>query len=111
VRLRGAELLATTSTTEEATEIIKAYVQLYREDARYGERTSTWTERVGLTPIKQKVIEDKEERKALIARLDEYTSTLQDDPWKAFIDDSEGNTPGSGLSFKDLNIGEEVISG
>ncbi|VAV82317.1 Nitrite reductase [NAD(P)H] large subunit, partial [hydrothermal vent metagenome] len=110
VRLRGAELLCTTQTTEEATEIIKAYVQLYREEARYGERTSTWTERTGLNQIKLKILEDEEGKKALVARLDEYLATLRGDPWKILSGDQEGKPSKTGVGFESLNIEEEGVS-
>ncbi len=108
VRLRGAELLCTTDTTEEATEIIKAYVQLYREDARYGERTSQWTEKTGLNNIKEKVVEDTENRAALIERLEEAIEASGRDPWEHLISNSESQRPRHGLSFKTLTIDGEV---
>jgi nitrite reductase (NADH) large subunit len=107
IRLRGAELLCTSDTTEEATIIIKAYVQLYRTDARYGERTSTWIERVGLNTIKEKVVNDVESRAALATRLDEYTSTIGDDPWKTLASTSKANASEANLRFKSFNIEEE----
>jgi len=108
VRLRGAELLCTTETAEEATEIIKAYVQLYREDARYGERTSQWTEKTGLNNIKEKVVEDAENRAALIERLEEAIEASRRDPWKSLISNSESQRPQQGLGFKTITIEGEV---
>jgi len=108
VRLRGAELLCTTATTEEAADIIKAYVQLYREDARYGERTSTWTEKTGLNNIKEKVVEDAENRAALAERLEEAIEAVRRDPWKSLIAGSESRDTQRGPSFKALTIEGEV---
>ena len=89
VRVRVAELLCTVRDADEVMEIAKAYVQLYREDAHYGERTSVWIERVGLDRVKRAVVDDPQSRGALAARLDEYIETLGEDPWKARIREEE----------------------
>ncbi len=89
VRVRVAELLCTVRDADEVMEIAKAYVQLYREDAHYGERTSVWIERVGLDRVKRAVVDDLDSRGALAARLDEYIETLGEDPWKARIREEE----------------------
>ncbi len=89
VRVRVAELLCTVRDADEVMEIAKAYVQLYREDAHYGERTSVWIERVGLDRVKRAVVDDPQSRSALAARLDEYIETLGEDPWKARIREEE----------------------
>lgn len=81
IELKAAELLATVKTPEEVKEIVSAFVQLYREDARYGERTFKWVRRVGLKAIKEAVVEDKENRTKLISRLKEALGSVSD-PWK-----------------------------
>ena len=57
-----------------------AFIQLYREEARYLDRTVHWVARVGLDYVKQKMIDDAVNRKALYDRL---LFALQDekDPW------------------------------
>ncbi|MBI5598495.1 MAG: NAD(P)/FAD-dependent oxidoreductase, partial [Deltaproteobacteria bacterium] len=85
VKVRTADLLAAVSEKEEVMEIVKAYLQLYREDARYGERTSSWIKRVGLQGIKKAVIEDLKSRRLLAGRMDEYLSTLREDPWEGLL--------------------------
>jgi nitrite reductase (NADH) large subunit len=54
---------------------------LYREEARYLERTAPWIERVGLQHVQRKIVEDAEGRKALNARFLESQSHAQVDPW------------------------------
>ena len=46
-----------------------AFIQIYREEAHYLDRTVHWIERVGLEYVKQRVIEDNEGRKAAYERL------------------------------------------
>jgi len=56
-------------------------MQLYREDAHYMERTAPWLEGVGLSYVKEKVVEDDEGRKALAERFLYSQTFAQDDPW------------------------------
>ena len=58
-----------------------AFVQLYREEARYLERTAPWIERVGLQYVKDRIVEDAELRDALAARFWYSQTFSQDDPW------------------------------
>jgi nitrite reductase (NADH) large subunit len=46
-----------------------AFIQIYREEARYLDRTVHWLERVGLDYVKQRVVDDAEGRKAAYERL------------------------------------------
>ena len=57
-----------------------AFLQLYREEGFYLERTCHYLERVGLDHAKSKVVEDEDNRKALYSRL---LAELKDakDPW------------------------------
>jgi nitrite reductase (NADH) large subunit len=82
--LRGGDLLYKVKTDDEAMEITGAYLQYYRETANYLERTSAWVERVGLAHV-QSVLDDKNKRKELNARMDETLSVYKD-PWKEIIE-------------------------
>ncbi|WP_046178225.1 nitrite reductase large subunit NirB [Domibacillus tundrae] len=82
--LRAADLFCKVKTDEEVMEMIGAFMQYYREDAVYLERTSVWVERVGLDHIKE-VLADKATRDALNARIDEALSVTKE-PWKEVID-------------------------
>ncbi len=81
VKVRVTDLLCKVVTPEEVLEHCGAFLQLYREEARYLERTAPWVERVGLAMIKQKVVENAAERKALYARFLESQKYAQVDPW------------------------------
>ena len=61
VKVRVTDLLCKVTTPEEVLEHCGAFLQLYREEARYLERTAPWVERVGLAMIKQKVVENAAE--------------------------------------------------
>ncbi len=75
------QFLVKVKTHDEVMEYAAAFLQLYREEARYLDRTVHYIERVGLDYVKQRVVEDAANRRALYDRL---MFTLQDekDPWK-----------------------------
>ncbi len=81
-KTRGAELLCTVKTDEEAMEMTSAFLQYYREEAHYGERTATFIQRIGLEAVKHDVVEDAVNREGLIGRLKEALRFVTD-PWKA----------------------------
>jgi nitrite reductase (NADH) large subunit len=88
VDLRGGDLFCKVKTKEEIIDTISAFMQYYRENARYLERTSHFVERVGLDHMKQVVLEDEEGRKALIERMEVALSTGKD-PWKEIVENEE----------------------
>ena len=81
IHLRGTDLLCKVATEEEALEYCGAFIQLYREEARYLDRTAPWIERVGLDYVKSKIVADDDGRKALYARFLYAQKYLQKDPW------------------------------
>lgn len=81
VKVRATDLLCKVTTEEEVKEYCAAFMQLYREEARYLDRTAPWIERVGLTYVKQRIVEDAEGRKVLAERFLESQKYSQIDPW------------------------------
>ena len=81
VKVRACDLLCKVATQEEVFEYAGAFLQLYRDEGRYLERTAQWVERIGLAHVKQRVVADAEGRKALYARLLESQKYAQVDPW------------------------------
>ncbi len=81
IKVRATDLLCRVATEQEAMDHCAAFIQLYREDARYLERTAPWVERVGLDYIKARILEDDVGRNALITRFLFSQSFSQDDPW------------------------------
>ena len=81
VRVRPTELLCKVKTDQEVVEHCCAFIQLYREDAHYLERTAPWIERVGMVQIRQQLIEDGGNRKALSDRFLSSQKFAQKDPW------------------------------
>jgi nitrite reductase (NADH) large subunit len=67
---------------QQVLEYAAAFIQLYREEAHYLERTAPWVERVGLAHIKARVVEDESSRHALAERFAISQKAAQIDPWK-----------------------------
>lgn len=82
--LRKAELLVKVKTEDEVLEYTAAFLQYYRENARYLERTSHYVERVGLEHIKE-VVMDEESRKTLNERMEEALNVYQE-PWNQVLE-------------------------
>ncbi len=78
--VKETELLVTVHTEEEAMEVIAAFVQLYRERARYLHRIYKWVAKVGLDWCKSQIM-DLETRRALYDRFILSQSVYQTDPW------------------------------
>ncbi|CAI8756775.1 Nitrite reductase [NAD(P)H] [Methylococcus capsulatus] len=81
VKVRATDFLCKVQTDEEVMEYAAAYLQLYREEARYLERTAHWIERVGLPYVHSRIVDDAEGREALRARFLESQRKAQIDPW------------------------------
>ncbi|WP_284643896.1 nitrite reductase large subunit NirB [Paenibacillus silviterrae] len=80
VKVRAGDLTWKVKTEEEVEEYSAAFLQYYREHAKWNERTSEWVERVGLDSIKE-ALDTEEKRQALIERINK-TLSLTKDPWK-----------------------------
>ncbi|RQO32832.1 nitrite reductase large subunit [Herminiimonas sp. KBW02] len=89
IKTEVAEFFVKLKTHEEVLEYAGAFLQLYREEGWYLERTVHYLARVGLDHAKQKVLEDEANRKALYQRL-LFSLEGESDPWhepeKAMVD-------------------------
>ncbi len=89
IKVRVTDLLCKVESEEEVLEYCGAFIQLYREEAHYLERTAPWVERVGLSYIKERILEDEEGRKALYDRFRLSQKYAQVDPWKERAEGSQ----------------------
>ncbi len=81
IKTEVAQFLVKVPTAEEVIEYASAFLQLYREEGHYLERTVHFIARVGLDYVKQRVLSDAEGRKALNQRL-QYALSEEKDPWR-----------------------------
>lgn len=99
-RVRSADLLVSVKEADDAIRISGIFLQYYRENGRYGERTSSFVERVGLKTIREAILEDRSFKTArLEERLDLSVATLKD-PWE------EGKVPLEARQFEELGAYE-----
>ncbi|WP_137936926.1 nitrite reductase large subunit NirB [Chitinivorax sp. B] len=82
IKTEVAEFFVKVKTAEEVREYTGAFLQLYREEGFYLERTVHYLHRVGMEHIKRAVLENPEQRKALYERL-LFSLSLEQDPWLA----------------------------
>jgi nitrite reductase [NAD(P)H] large subunit len=73
--------LAKATTEQEAIDMSVAFIQLYREHARYLDRPYKWVDKVGLDWVKERVVDDLDERAALCERFEVSQSVYRKDPW------------------------------
>ncbi len=83
IKVRVTDFLCKVCSEAEVLEYCGAFMQLYREEAHYLDRTAHWIERVGLAYVKQHIVDDAAKRAELYARFLESQRNSQDDPWKA----------------------------
>lgn len=83
IKTEVAHFFVKLKTAEEVLEYAGAFLQLYREEGWYLERTCHYVNRVGLDHVKKKVLEDEAQRKALWARL-QFSLDGEPDPWFEF---------------------------
>ncbi len=81
IKVRVTDFLCKVATEEEVIEYTTAFIQLYREEAHYLDRTAPWIERVGLTYVQRRLIEDPMGRVELAARFTHSQKFSQTDPW------------------------------
>ncbi|HEU0163124.1 MAG TPA: nitrite reductase large subunit NirB [Rhizomicrobium sp.] len=91
IDVRVTDKLTQVKTEEEVLEYAAAFMQLYREEAHYLERTAPWIERVGVAYVKQRLVEDEPGRKTLQARFLRSQEIAQVDPWDERVKGAEAH--------------------
>ena len=83
IKTEVAQFLVKLKTAEEVLEYTGAFMQLYREEGWYLERTVHYIHRVGLDHVRQRVVDDADGRRALWERL-QFALDGEPDPWFEF---------------------------
>jgi nitrite reductase (NADH) large subunit len=93
--VRKGDVLAVVDGRDEAVRLTGVFMQYYRENARWLERTYDFVPRVGLDELKALLVEDRD---GIVAGLEERMQTAVDayvDPW------TEGRAPATTGQFAD----------
>ncbi len=85
IKTEVAHFFVKLKTAEEVLEYTGAFMQLYRKEGWYLERTVHFVSRVGLDYVKKRILEDAEGRKALNEEL-LFALDGEPDPWFDFQD-------------------------
>ncbi len=101
IKTEAGEFFTKVKTAEEVMEYTMAFLQLYREEGFYLERTVHYLHRVGMEHIKRAVLEDAERRKALHERL-VFSLSFDKDPWKERIERDELKQEFERIAVKEL---------
>jgi nitrite reductase (NADH) large subunit len=83
IKTEVAEFLVKVKTSQEVLEYSGAFLQLYREEGWYLERTVHYVNRVGLDYVKKRINDDAAGRKELWERL-QFALDGEPDPWHEF---------------------------
>ncbi|MGE0259779.1 MAG: nitrite reductase large subunit NirB [Alphaproteobacteria bacterium] len=81
IEVRVTDHLVRVATEAEVLEHVGAFLQLYREEARYLERTAPWVARVGIEYVRRRIVDDIAGRRELHRRFLFAQSFVQKDPW------------------------------
>jgi nitrite reductase (NADH) large subunit len=79
--IRKGDLLCTVDSQEDVLRISGRFMQYYRENAKYKERTYTFVERIGMDRIRAIVVDDSEGIAAELDRAMEESVEATYDPW------------------------------
>ena len=80
IKTEVAQFFCKVKTAAEVLEVSGAFLQLYREEGWYLERTVHYLARVGLDHVKKLVLDDAAKRRALWDRL-QFSLDGEPDPW------------------------------
>ena len=83
IKTEVAHFFTKVKTAAEVLEYTGAFMQLYRKEGWYLERTVHYVNRVGLDYVKQRILHDEANRKALWAEL-QFALDGEPDPWFEF---------------------------
>ena len=83
IKTEVAQFLVKVKTSQEVLEYAGGFLQLYRQEGWYLERTVHYIQRVGLDHVKKKIVDDAAGRLALWERL-QFSVDGEPDPWFDF---------------------------
>ncbi|MGR3321240.1 MAG: nitrite reductase large subunit NirB [Pseudooceanicola sp.] len=83
--VKETERLHDAATEEETIEWVTAFIQLYRENAKYLDRPYKWLSKVGLDWVRERLA-DSAERAALNDRFEVSQSVYRKDPWADHVE-------------------------
>ncbi|HBZ71549.1 MAG TPA: nitrite reductase large subunit [Deltaproteobacteria bacterium] len=97
MRVRKADLLARVEAPEEALRVSHLFLQYYRENAEYMERSYDFVERLGITRVKAETVDALPETQAALLERFQRSRELAAEPWS-----TESEKPATANQFSPL---------
>lgn len=107
ITVRVTDFLCKVETEKDLVEHCFAFIQFYRENAHYLERTAPWIDRIGLEAVVKKVVDDANGRALLAERFRLSQAYAQTDPW---ADRAKENLDPSSALHNEFRPLEEKVS-
>ncbi len=98
--VKETELLVQVPTEDEAIEVVMAVTQAYREGGKYLDRLYKWMAKVGLDWIKETVVDNLDNRRALVERFELSQSIYRKDPWAEHAKEAQRFAPIADLTLE-----------
>ncbi|MEM0948083.1 MAG: nitrite reductase large subunit NirB [Pseudomonadota bacterium] len=98
--VKETERLGDVATEQDAIDLTVAFIQLYRENAKYLDRPYKWVAKVGLDWVKERVVDDLVERARLIEAFELSQSIYRKDPWAERAKEREAFQPLADLTLE-----------
>ena len=99
MEVKETEALVAVKNEDEVLEWVTAFIQLYRERAKYLDRPYKWVAKVGLDWVKD-TLADAVTRADLVERFEISQSVYRTDPWAAEVAKSERYAPLANLMLE-----------
>jgi nitrite reductase (NADH) large subunit len=101
-RVRAGDLLATVRTPNEVLTLMGRFMQYYRENARYAERSYSFIERIGIERLRSIIVDDCEGEAARLDNEIAAAVAAYRDPW------DEGREPCEPTQFVETGTASET---
>ncbi len=98
--VRKGDLLCTTDREEQALALGGRFLQYYRENAKWRERTYDFLERIGIERIRAVIVDDSDGQAAVLDAALQAAIDAAYDPW------TEARTPKTTNQFASVLVGE-----
>jgi len=103
--VRKGDLLCVVDSHDDVLRLSGRFIQYYRENAKYKERTYTFVERIGIERLRAIVVDDSEKIAAALDRAMDESAAATRDPWLERDEPATVNQFRSSLPMADSSYG------
>lgn len=88
--IRKGDLLTVCDTADDVMKVSGRFIEYYRQNAKYKERTYTWVERIGIERIRALIVDDSE---GICEELDRQLAAAVEATYDPWLERDENKTP------------------